>query len=215
DPWIAMAAQAAATEAVRLGAMITPLARRRPAIVARQATALDQLSDGRLTLGVGLGLDRSGHELSSFGEELDARTRADMLDEHLAVLDGLWSGEPFDHRGAHYTATDVHFLPTPVQRPRPPVWVGARWPNKRPIRRALRYDGIFPVDVGGPQDLADLVGYLDEQRAPDDFDVAVMGHSVEPDEASQNGATWWLTQFGHDLTDTADIEAVIKNGPPT
>jgi len=215
DPWIAMAAQAVATERVRLGAMITPLARRRPAIVARQVTALDQLSDGRVTVGVGLGLDRSGHELSSFGEELDPRTRADMLDEHLAVLEGLWSGEPFHHEGTHYRAANVRWRPTPVQRPRPPIWVGARWPNQRPIRRALRYDGIFPVDIGGPQDLADLVGHLGEHGAPDDFDVAVLGVLIEPDEARRLGATWWLTWFGHELDDVADVVAVIRNGPPS
>jgi len=214
DPWIAMAAQAVATEQIRLGAMITPLARRRPAVVARQVTALDQLSDGRMTVGVGLGLDRSGHELSSFGEELDARTRADMLDEHLEVLEALWSGQPLHHRGRHYTATDVHFRPTPVQRPRPPIWVGARWPNRRPIQRALRYDGLFPVDIGGTQDLADLMGHLHEQGAPDDFDVAVLGLGVDPDEAADLGVTWWLTWFGHELRDAGDVRAVIRNGPP-
>ncbi|MGI9601124.1 MAG: LLM class flavin-dependent oxidoreductase [Acidimicrobiales bacterium] len=215
DPWIAMAAQAVATERVRLGAMVTPLARRRPAVVARQVTALDQLSGGRMTVGVGLGLDRSGRELSSFGEELDDRTRAAMLAEALELLDGLWSGEPVDHQGEHYTAADVHFLPPPVQRPRPPIWVGARWPNRRPIARALRHDGIFPVDIGGPQDLADLVGHLGEAGAGPDFDVAVMGATVSPDEARANGATWWLTWFGHDFSDVADIEAVIANGAPT
>ena len=91
DPWIALAAIAAATERIELGPMVTPLARRRPWIVARQAVALDQLSGGRFVLGVGLGLDSSGGELSRFGEQTDDRARAAMLDEGLDVLTGLLS----------------------------------------------------------------------------------------------------------------------------
>ena len=121
DPWIGLAAMAAATTRVMLGPMVTPLARRRPQMVARQGAALDQLSSGRFILGAGLGLDRSGRELSAFGEELDDRKRAEMLDESLGIISGLWSGEPYTHEGPHYTVADVTFRPRPQQRPRPAI----------------------------------------------------------------------------------------------
>src|SRR5512145_701631 len=106
DPWIALAAMAGATGRIELGPMVTPLARRRPWVVARQAVALDHLAGGRFVLGLGLGLDSSGGELSRFGEETDDRRRAAMLDEGLDVLAGLLSGERVDHRGEHYTVDD-------------------------------------------------------------------------------------------------------------
>src|SRR4051794_22372821 len=158
DPWIAMAAVATSTQRVTIGAMVTPLARRRPHIVARQAVALDQLSLGRVVLGVGLGLDASGEEFVRFGEETDLHTRAKMLDESLELLTALLSGEPVDHRGGHYTAADVQFLPAPVQG-RLPIWVAARWPNRAPLRRAARYDGVFVIDLE-PQQLPDVVAAL-------------------------------------------------------
>src|ERR671917_2564717 len=94
DPWIALAAMAVATERIELGPMVTPLARRRPWIVARQAVAIDQLSGGRVVLGLGLGLDTSGGELSRFGEEVDDRRRGGLLDEGVGVLARLLSGVP-------------------------------------------------------------------------------------------------------------------------
>jgi alkanesulfonate monooxygenase SsuD/methylene tetrahydromethanopterin reductase-like flavin-dependent oxidoreductase (luciferase family) len=194
DPWIAMAAIAMATERVRFGALVTPLARRRPQIVARQAATLDHLSGGRLVLGVGLGLDRSGRELSAFGEEGDDRTRAAMLDEALEVITDLWSGEPVRHQGEHYLVDDATFLPPPVQRPRIPVWVGARWPYRRPLRRAARWDGLFAIDFGGPQDLAEALHEIRAARGDlEGFDVVCTGAAGDdPRPWADAGATWWL-----------------------
>src|SRR4029450_4740788 len=148
DAWITLAAVATATRAIRLGPMVTPLARRRPVKVARETATLDRLSGGRLTLGVGLGSDRSGNELSITGEELDDRRRAGMLDEALEILTAAWAGEPVDrsgagvleealeiltaawsgepvyHRGEHYTVDGMRFLPRPIQRPGVPGWGG-------------------------------------------------------------------------------------------
>jgi alkanesulfonate monooxygenase SsuD/methylene tetrahydromethanopterin reductase-like flavin-dependent oxidoreductase (luciferase family) len=138
DPWITLAAVAAATEQLRLGPMITPLARRRPAKVARETATLDRLSGGRLTLGVGLGSDRFGSELSGTGEQLDDRLRGQMLDESLEILTAAWSGAPVHHRGRHYTVDGVQFLPRPVQRPGVPVWAAGFPRNPRPLRRAAR-----------------------------------------------------------------------------
>jgi alkanesulfonate monooxygenase SsuD/methylene tetrahydromethanopterin reductase-like flavin-dependent oxidoreductase (luciferase family) len=208
DPWIALAAMAAATTRVQLGPMVTPLARRRPWIVARQAVALDHLSGGRFVLGLGLGLDASGGELSRFGEELDDRRRAGMLDEGLAVLTGLLSGAPVSHRGEHYTV-DATFLPAPVRPGGIPIWLAARWPNRRPVERALRHDGVYLIDTSDPADLAELV-----ERAPEGFEIVVEDQPGRPiDGWADAGATWLLAEFDPFAVTVAQVESVIAAGP--
>ena len=94
DPWIALAAIACSTKKLRLGPLITPIPRRRPWKVAREAVSVDHLSKGRMILGVGLGAPPET-EFDYFGEESDVKIRAEMLDEGLDIITGLWSGEPF------------------------------------------------------------------------------------------------------------------------
>ena len=150
DPWVALAAIACATSRVRIGTMITPLSRRRVHKLARETVTLDQLSAGRLTLGVGIGSARN-NELEPFGEVADPRERAVMLDEGLAQLTRYWSGD---------------FQPVPVQQPRIPVWVAAEWPHRRPVRRAAKWDGLFPTRVPSPADYAELLAGIRADRAP-------------------------------------------------
>src|SRR6266702_3880842 len=147
DPWILLAAAALATRRIRLGTAITPVARRRPAKLAREVATLDCLTGGRMVLGVGLGAPVDD-EYGSFGDTTDTRVLAERLDEGLHALDLLWSGEPVTYRGNQTTIDDVVFLPTPVQRPRVPIWVGGFWPNKAPMRRAARWDGAIPAMAG-------------------------------------------------------------------
>jgi alkanesulfonate monooxygenase SsuD/methylene tetrahydromethanopterin reductase-like flavin-dependent oxidoreductase (luciferase family) len=201
DPWIALAAVASATRWIRLGALVTAVPRRRPWHLARETTTLDHLSGGRLVVGVGLGFPASA-EFEHFGEDGDPRRRASRLDEGLAILEGLWSGEPFSFDGHEYHVGETVFLPTPVQRPRPPVWVAAHWPNRAPLRRAARWDGVFPEHAGGgrlsPSELADLLDYVRQHReTTDPFDAVIAGKSADlPDTDfaayAAAGATWWL-----------------------
>ena len=230
DPWILLAAAATATERIKLGPMVTPLPRRRPWVVARQAVTLDHLSNGRVILGVGIGYP-PGPEFRDFGEVTDERTRADMLDEGLAIITGMWSGEPFRHRGEHYRLAKHTFLPAPVQQPRIPIWVAGMWPNRRPFRRAARYDGLVPMMApdGGwvettPADLAAMKAYVDEHRSGEDgYDVAWFGdYPAASDEAAAlvtglaaAGATW--CQMGPDPTGTESAAAFrerVRRGPP-
>lgn len=206
DPWVVMAAQAAATDRVRIGPMVTPIPRRRPQVLARQTVTLDHLSNGRLTLGVGIGGDPGG-ELSLFGEELDPKGRAGLLDGGLDRLDRWWRGE--DVGGAT-------MLPRPVQRPRIPVWVASRHPNKAPVRRAARWDGWFPIGFERPDDLADQRAYaLEHRQDGGPFDVAVQGlPDVDPAPWVEAGATWWLVRFEPFGVSAADVRAVVENGPP-
>ena len=201
DPWITLAAVATATEALRIGPMVTPLARRRPTKLARETVTLDRLSSGRLTLGVGLGSDRFGHELSGTGEQTDDRVRARMLDEALTVLAAAWSGAPVRHRGDHYTVEDLRFLPRPVQPTGIPVWAAGFPGHRAPMRRAARLDGYFPVNLEHPDQLVEAVATITELRAAAGateapFDVVVaLPAGTDPDPYVAAGATWWLTDF--------------------
>jgi len=148
DPWLVLAVVAASTTRIRLGTMITPVPRRRPWQLAKETTTLDRLSNGRLILGVGIGSPGYG-DFGIFHEPADERVRAELLDEGLDVLAGLWSGERFSYQGRHFTLDPVRFTPTPVQRPRIPVWVGGVLPAARPIARAARWDGMVPIRFAG------------------------------------------------------------------
>jgi alkanesulfonate monooxygenase SsuD/methylene tetrahydromethanopterin reductase-like flavin-dependent oxidoreductase (luciferase family) len=193
DPWIALAAIAAATERVRIGPMVTPITRRRPIKLAREAVTLDHLSRGRLTLGLGLGVDTS-RELSGFGEIVDPPTRGDRLDEGSELLCALWSGERVDSRGEHFVADGVTMLPRPVQRPRIPLWFAARGLARRPVRRASRYEGLVPVDVDEAA-LAEMLDLLLRERGTlEGFDIAVVPNGPAQYAAfAELGATWALT----------------------
>jgi alkanesulfonate monooxygenase SsuD/methylene tetrahydromethanopterin reductase-like flavin-dependent oxidoreductase (luciferase family) len=232
DPWVVMAAMAMRTERVRLGAIVTPPARRRPWKLAREAMTLDRLSNGRLILPVGLGtLDDAG--FANVGEPTDARIRAEMLDESLAILAGLWSGEPFAFEGRHYRFGPMTFRPTPVQRPRVPIWVVGAWPHERSMRRAVRWDGVYVQaqaadgkPASGLEPLRDVLAYVHRERPMDlreqPFDVIVEGTTPTDDPAAaaalarahaDAGATWWIeADWTSESVDA--MRARIAAGPP-
>ena len=230
DPWVLLTVVAMATERIRLGSLVTPVARRRPGVLARQTTTLDRLSGGRLVFGAGLGFTLPA-EFGTWGEPVQPRVVAQRLDEGLTVLAGLWSGERVDFRGEQVTAADVTFRPVPVQRPRPPVWIGCHWPNRRPLRRAARWDGIVP-QVLGPDGswqptaavVAEIVATVGEQRAGEaPFDVVITGRTP-PDRLAEAqevtgaiaaaGATWWLEGFRPQPGEQAAALRRIEAGPP-
>jgi alkanesulfonate monooxygenase SsuD/methylene tetrahydromethanopterin reductase-like flavin-dependent oxidoreductase (luciferase family) len=216
DPWIALAAMATRTDRVLLGPMVTPLARRRPQIVARQLVALDHLSSGRMVFGVGLGLDSSGGEFEPFGEPSDVKVRAEILDEGLELLGALLSGDEVAYRGDHLTAAGVRFLPTPVQ-PRLPIWVAARWPNPRPMRRAAGFDGVFVIEIE-PPDLVAVIAMIEAARenGMGGYDVVVNDVAgADPQQWADAGATWLLTRFDQFAVDAAEVRTVISRGPAT
>jgi len=215
DPWITLAAAAAATERLRLGPMVVPLARRRPAKVARETATLDLLSGGRLTLGAGLGSDHFGRELSATGEPLDDRLRGRMLDEALEILTAAWSGQPVHHRGEHYTVDGIQFLPRPVQRPGVPVWVAGFPGSSRPLRRAARYDGFFPVNLEHPDQLAEVTGVLAGLREPATapYDIVIaLPPGTDPAPYAAAGASWWLTEF-EPAVSLDQVRGVLRDGP--
>lgn len=142
---VLLGAIAARTSRVRLGTLVTPVPRRRPWKVAKEVTTLDHLSGGRAVLGVGLGFPPD-IEYGAFGEPTDVRVHGAKLDEALPIIDRLLRGDPVDHDGEHYQV-HAHLNPPAVQRPRPPIWVAATLPHRRPLARARRWDGIFPISA--------------------------------------------------------------------
>jgi len=189
DPWITLAAVAMATTRIRIGPMITPIPRRRPWNVARQAATLDHLSNGRVVLGVGIGASGTP-EFSQFSEEPDPVVRASMLDEGLQLIQQLWSGEEVSHSGEHYRAEGVTFVPRPLQD-KIPIWVAAVWPARRPVRRAASFEGIVPLNLPGPAALSEIVGVV---GAGTDIVVHPGEHAVG--DWAEAGATWLLHEIG-------------------
>ncbi|WP_370971149.1 LLM class flavin-dependent oxidoreductase [Amycolatopsis sp. cg9] len=213
DPWITLAAVAAATSRVRFGPVVSAIARRRPAKLARETATLDRLGGGRLTLGVGLGSDRFAGEFSRTGEECDDRVRAGMLDEALDVLAAAWSGDVVHHHGEHYTVDGIRFLPTPVRRI--PVWA-AGFPGKlRPMRRAARLDGYFPVNLDSADRFAEAVAGVEALRTgtgPFDY-VAEVRPGQDGAPYARAGATWLLTGFDPESLSVDRVRGVLRDGP--
>ncbi len=226
DPWVALSAMAMTTKRIRLGPIVTALPRRRPWQVARAAATLDCLSNGRIILGVGIGSDQ-GREYSCFGESADDTLHAEMLDEGLAIITRLWSGEPFSYDGKHYHLTDARFLPTPPQTPRIPIWVAGAWPNKPPFRRAACWDGVCPMGRDhelAPQDYREIAAYTMSHRADAaPFAVVAAGHTTGADREqdtrtvsafAEAGVTWWQEAFDWSYS-LEQVRARIHHGPPT
>jgi hypothetical protein len=213
DPWVALGAMAAATTTIRLGPMVTPVPRRRPIKLAREILTVDLMSDGRLTVGVGSGTDTGG-ELSRFDEIVDARARGARLDEGLDIITRLLEGETLAHVGEHFDVDGVSLEPRPVQRPRPPVWCAARGAAMKPVRRAARYEGMFPIDI----DADSFQRMLDEvetvRGSLDGFDVCLRTDTDgTPPAFADRGATWMLRAFPA-VVEHEKVFDEVMHGPP-
>lgn len=233
DPWVTLGAVAQATDRLVLGTLITPLARRRPAKVAREVTTLDHLAGGRTILGIGLG-SPSDADFAAFGDSEDESTRGAILDEAIEIVTGLQGAEPYSFSGRHLeVSVPTTFMPPPVQRPRVPVWVAGFWPAPRPFRRAARWDGVVPLVRSDPPTLSvDEVravrSFVGEERSsqppkatPGDFDIVVLGAtnpgakgSALVAEHRDAGATWWVeTTMGYEGW-YGEMLTRIDAGPP-
>lgn len=230
DPWVALASVAVKTTKIRIGTMVTPVPRRRPWKLARETVTLDHLCNGRLILGAALGAPPDT-DFEYFGEDSNPKVRAKKLDEGLDILTGLWSGTPFSYDGEYYRVKEMTFLPTPVQKPRIPIWIGGMWPNKAPFRRAARYDGVIPIiDPGDeifihitPTDIQDILRYINQIRTGGQYDVVACGETPGDDvekgceiiaSFSEVGVTWWLEDINGLRGTFKEMHQRIKQGPP-
>lgn len=216
DSWTVQSAIASVTERISLGSLVTPLARRRPAVLARQAATLSLLSSGRLIVGVGLGDDRFGSEYTRFGEEVHPLRRAEMTDEAPTILAGAWSGKPVVHHGEHYDVDGIAFLPRPPGHI--PVWVAGSADRVGPQRRAAGQDGYFPVNLTHPDHLARARAAIEEVRgvAHGRYDyIAAVAPDQDPGPFVSAGATWCVTDLDPDTLSRADLVALVRRGPPS
>ena len=224
DPWVALTVVATATKSIRFGTMVTPIPRRRPWKLARETVSIDILSDGRLTIGAGLGWPPE-IEFGPFSETVDNFKRGEMLDEGLDVLTGLWKGKPFSYKGRHFNINDVTFKPTPIQTPRIPIWIGGMWPNKKPFIRASKWDGVFPASKSeksiSPEEINEIKNFI-YQQSPNtqQYDIVAAGvsHANIKDQNillksyKNAGATWWIESLEQCKTPEEALR-IIKNGP--
>jgi len=231
DAWVTLTAAAMVTNQIRLGTMLSPISRMRPWKLASETATLDRLSNGRVILSVGLGAVDTGFK--EFGEVTERKTRAELMDEGLEILTGLWQGQPFRYDGKHYKIEETNFFPPPppIQQPRIPVWVVGVWRREKSMSRVLRYDGILPGVVGEdgamhqamPHEIQQIRKYVDEQRRDEGtFDIIVEGETPgnDPEKASEMvgeweaaGATWWIEAMWSSQSESAVLQR-IRQGPP-
>src|SRR5579884_3892776 len=234
DPWILLTAAALATSRLRLGTLLTPVARRRPEQLARQVATLDSLSQGRMIFAAGLG-GPIEDEYGSFGDTTDPAILAERLDEGLDLLRRYWSGQPVNHNGRHYQVNDVTLLPATVQRPHPPIWIGGFWPHRAPMRRAARWDGVAPLFIDARhgvvppvEQVRELIAYVRkhrEDRQDQPFEIVLGGQTSDDPTKSRTlieplaeaGATWWderQPQISHDIHRLTPVLRRVHSGPP-
>lgn len=210
DPFMSLALAAVATTRIRIGTCILVAPRYDPHLLALRMANLDVLSGGRVILGVGIGDKAATFE--AFGEAGSARVRAEKLDETLDIVHRLWTGERVVHAGKHFTVDGFTLNPTPVQRPRIPIWIGGDSPGA--LARAARWDGwIGPDDDPFNKTIADMVAVrtsIGLQRSPAaSFDLAWAGPTggdpgQRPQDMANAGATWLITPA------TGDRDAIFR-----
>jgi alkanesulfonate monooxygenase SsuD/methylene tetrahydromethanopterin reductase-like flavin-dependent oxidoreductase (luciferase family) len=235
DAWVCLTAAAMVTTRIRLGTMLSPISRMRPWDLAGKTATLDNLSGGRVILSVGLGAVDTG--FAEFGEEIDRGKRAELVDEGLDILEGLWKGQPFNYDGKHYHIRETKFqpAPSPLQKPRIPIWMVGVWPKMKSMRRVLRCDGWIPSALNqegsmaqaGPEQIRTGLAWLKENQAGETpLDVIAEGVTAGLDAKkaadlvqpwAEAGATWWLEALWSAM-DQPDGERMIlervRQGPP-
>jgi hypothetical protein len=236
DAWISLTAAAMKTSRIRLGTMLSPISRMRPWKLASETATLDNLSNGRVIISVGLGALDSGFK--EFGEISNRVQRAELVDESLDILTGLWTGQPFNYNGKHYTIKETKFFPPPppVQKPRIPIWIVGAWPKMKSMRRVLKYDGLLPTKMVGkkhakvePEDIRLIKSWIEENRMENTpFDIVVEGRTQGNDPKQWEnivhpwfdaGATWWIEAMWTEKADEKTTSELyierIRQGPPS
>jgi alkanesulfonate monooxygenase SsuD/methylene tetrahydromethanopterin reductase-like flavin-dependent oxidoreductase (luciferase family) len=232
DPWVTLGGIAAVTERIKIGTLLTPPSRRRPWKLASEALTADLLSGGRMILSVGLGAIDTG--FASMGEVTNRGTRAELLDESIDILTGLWAGQPFEYQGQHYHISEFKFThqpPAPVQQPRIPIWVVGAWNHPKSMQRVLKCDGILPAILNAdkkweqlqPHHVQEIKTFVDTNRTLKfPFDIIVENTSPGNDPSAavdkvrpwvEAGATWWIESMWEEKDPKKWFQR-IRQGPP-
>ena len=223
DPFIALTSVAENTEEIHIGTTVTPLTRRRPWKLARETVTLDIISEGRLILGVGLG---GSSEFGLMNEETNPRKMAEMANEHLEILCGLWSGEDFSYSGEYYKIDEVKFRPRPVQKPRIKLWGAGTWPKKGPFKRAAKLDGVVPLSEHytsplTPDDYRKMIEYMEKHGLGYPYDVVEISFDATKSSDKEKaildfqdaGVNWWLELVSDWNGSYETIKGIIMQGP--
>ena len=226
DAWISLAAAAIGTTTLRIGTMLTPVSRRKPWELAGQVATLDRLSNGRVTLSIGLGAPDTG--FADFGEQTDRHTRAELLDEGMAIMCALWSAAPVTFNGRHYQITPNEFpsIKHLIQQPHPPVWCVGALSSTKSMQRALRWNGLLPQVLDGGvarqatlEELSAAMPTIRSAVGDRPFDIIVEGSWTEHSPAAwaDTGATWWIESLWDAMHGPDPISASmdrLREGPP-
>ncbi len=243
EAFVTLSAVAMATERIRIGTMITPIARRRPWQLAKEITTLDHLSGGRLTLGIGLG-GPPDLDFENFGDSPSFKVRAEQTDEGLEVLQLLLGDAPVKFKGKHNEIDAPPLRPKPIQSPRIPIWIAGFWPNTKPFQRAARWDGCFPTqapvnfEAATEGDIFDWqqmwlpasayremsTFFAKERKGSGPFELVATGSTIDQDltaagaklgEYREAGATWWLEWVSGTPGNLEKTRELIRRGPPS
>jgi alkanesulfonate monooxygenase SsuD/methylene tetrahydromethanopterin reductase-like flavin-dependent oxidoreductase (luciferase family) len=235
DAWVALTGIAMRTTTLKLGTMLSPVNRMRPWKIASETATLDQISNGRVILAVGLGALDTG--FAEFGEATDRKTRNELVDEGLELAQLLWKNQPFSFTGKHYQV-DTTALPegilawgvAPVQQPRIPIWITGTWPPKVSMKRAVKFDGVLPNYVTpegtmgehSVEAIAAIKQYIVDAGVENPVDIVIEG--TTPDSSPESiatveqwrdaGGTWWIESPWSHENDYEFLRARIAAGPP-
>jgi alkanesulfonate monooxygenase len=177
DAWTVLAGIARETTTIRLGALVSPVTFRHPGSFAKVVTTADEMSGGRVDVGVGAGWNEAEHsQLGLVFPEI--RKRADLMEDELAILHGLWE-EPdgWSFEGRQVRIESASFNPKPMQRPHPPIIVGGEG-SPRSLRLAARYADEYNMSSSGPDECAAAFARLDEECRKIGRDPAMVRRSV-------------------------------------
>jgi F420-dependent oxidoreductase-like protein len=182
DAWALLAALAAETERIRLGTLVSPVTFRLPSVLAKSAATVDEISGGRVEIGLGAGWWTEEH--TQFGIPFPpTRERFEMLEEQLEIVHRLLTEDRFSFEGKHYSLADAECFPKPMQRPRPPIVVGGKKVGPWMQRLIGAWADEFNTVGGSPDEVRERFG-----RARDG--VAAAGR--EPDTLVTSMMTWFF-----------------------
>jgi F420-dependent oxidoreductase-like protein len=174
EGWTLQAAMAEATKRVRIGCLVTGNTYRNPALLAKEAVTVDHLSGGRLEFGIGAAWAEVEHQMYGI-EGLDHRVG--RLSESLRIIKSLWTEERTNFDGRYYHFMDAIANPKPVQRPHPPIWIGASGPST--LRLVARDADVWNIAGGDPERVSELTAMLDEACGAVGRDPSEIRHSLQ------------------------------------
>jgi F420-dependent oxidoreductase-like protein len=175
EGWTLLAALAAATQRVRLGVLVTGITYRHPSILAAEAVTVDHVSNGRLELGLGAAWYEGEHE--ELGIPFPRiRERAERLEEGVQVMRALMTKDGAGFKGRYYQLEEATYRPRPVQKPHPPIWIGAE--GEQLMLPIVGRQADFWHAFGSPASLARKSRIVDEHAAKAGRDPASIGRSA-------------------------------------